>query len=125
MIPKNQDVMRFYFNKNKNGPVFIGQNPFSDYFAISLRQDLHIFFPLTDKSSVSAAQKMQRGRCFLIIILSPSLVISTGSLQLMSSAFLISFGTTRRPSSSIFRTIPIDFIAFPLSAEDIGSNFLG
>ena len=44
--------------------------------------------------------------------------ISTGSLQLMSSVVRISLGTTRRPSSSMLRIIPVDFIEFPLSAAD-------
>ena len=70
----------------------------------------HTSLSLYNVSFSVSPQKMQAGWCFLRMIHSLSVKISTGSSMLMSSVLRSSLGMTILPSLSTCLTIPVDFM---------------
>ena len=73
-------------------------------------QLLHTRFPSYSIFPSVLPQNTQAGEYFRRIIVSFSVNISSGSFSPIPSVRLISMGSTIRPSSSTFLTIPVDFI---------------
>ena len=79
-------------------------------FLSSSRHARQTLLPLNSETSSSLSQKRQEVEHLVRMILLPSTYISIGSELFISSFFLISFGITILPSSSMFLTMPVDFI---------------
>ena len=82
-------------------------------FCSSARQFRQMRLSLYRTTSSASPQNRQEGSYFFRITLSFSTKISTPSPGSSSSLLLVSIGSTIRPSSSTFRTIPNDFILYP------------
>ena len=87
---------------------------FGEYVTSSSIHFLQSVLFLKLSTSFVSPQNKHPVSCFAKIILSPSTKISTGSLTLIPIVLLSSMGTTIRPSSSTFLTIPVALMIFPL-----------